>query len=171
MQWCAKWTIIQRWDLLLYEQLYHSAIWPKPWDSSSTYCLWRIALGAFQFVIDVCKCAAFWFGFHQLLWLDSRIDCRWNSDSDSRWESRTDSGRHRLAFSQLAQPEMHLGALSCLLQLQYYYYYYFVLSKASATNCPSVRLSSDKYTSCHACTFSAKSIVRSCHILKLSVRT
>ena len=68
------------------------------------------------------------------------------------------------------QPELHLGALSCQLQVQYYYFYYFVLSKASATNCPSVRLSSDKYMSCHACMFSAKSIVRSCHILRLSVR-
>ena len=64
--------------------------WPTMVPKMNSYtalrplCSWRIALGAFQYVFDVCKCAASWFGFHQLLWLDSRINCRWDSGSDSR---------------------------------------------------------------------------------------
>ena len=136
-------------------------------------CSWRIALGAFQYVFDVCKCAASWFGFHHFLYGRIRVSIvvgilvRILAEDLERILVDT-----ALPSPNSPQPELHLGALSCLiLQLQYYYFYYFVLSKASATNCPSVRLSSDKYTSCHACMFSAKSIVRSCHILKLSVGT
>ena len=93
-------------------------------------CSWRIALGAFQYVFDVCKCAASWFGFHHFLYGRIRVSIvvgilvRILAEDLERILVDT-----ALPSPNSPQPELHLGALSCLiLQLQYYYFYYFVLS-------------------------------------------
>ena len=81
---------------------------------------WRIALGAFQYVFDVCKCPAFRFGFHQLLYgwilvsIVVGILVRILAENLERILVDT-----ALPSPNSPQPELHLGALSCLLQLQY----------------------------------------------------
>ena len=103
--------------------------WPTMVPKMNSYtalrplCSWRIALGAFQYVFDVCKCAASWFGFHHFLYGRIRVSIvvgilvRILVENLERILVDT-----ALPSSNSPQPEQHLGALSCLLQLQYHYF-------------------------------------------------